>query len=84
MEQNIINPNVKKKQNEKIRMIKAKYYSKIRSVFGKTLGHEGDVYNKIDDIEKIIRECEKELSQFKKEEHKKVHVQTFENFLNKE
>ena len=78
------NKQVQNRQNQKIRIIKAKYYSKIRSVFDKSLGHDGDVYNKIEDIEKIIKECEKELSQFKKEEHQKVHVQTFENFLNKE
>ena len=78
------NKQVQNRQNQKIRIIKAKYYSKIRSVFDKTLGRDGDVYNKIEDIEKIIKECEKELSQLKKEEHQKVHVQTFENFLNKE
>ena len=71
------------KENIKIRSIKAKYYSKIRSIFDKSLGHDGDVYNKIDEIEKCIKECEKELSLFKKEQVQKNHIQTFENFLNK-
>ena len=72
----------KNKQNIRIRAIKAKYYSKIRSLFDKSLGKDGDVYNKIEEIEKCIKECEKELIQFKNDEHKKVHVQTFESFLN--
>lgn len=74
----------KNKQNERIRAIKAKYYSKIRSLFDKSLGREGDAYSKIDGIEKCIKECEKELSQFKRDEHKKnqIHVQTFESFNN--
>ena len=40
----------KNKQNIRIRAIKAKYYSKIRSLFDKSLGKDGDVYNKIEEI----------------------------------
>lgn len=70
----------KNRENIKIRAIKSKYYSKIRSIFDKSLGIDGDVFNKIDDIEKCIKECDKELSNFKNTQVRKTHVQTFENF----
>jgi len=74
----------KNRQNERIKSIKAKYYSKIKSIFDKSLGKEGDVYNKIDDIQKCIKECDNELSLFRKEQQKtnQIHIQTFESFNN--
>lgn len=70
------------RQNEKIKSIKAKYYSKIKSIFDKSLGKDGDVYNKIDDIQKCIKECDKEIYQLKIDDNRKnqIHIQTFENF----
>jgi hypothetical protein len=72
----------KNTQNNKIRTIKAKYYSKIKSIFDKSLGIDGDIYNKIDEIGQCIKECQKELSEFNTTQIQKNHVQTFENFLN--
>lgn len=70
------------RQNDKIKLIKAKYFSKIKSIFDKSLGKDGDVYNKIDDIQKCIKDCDSEIYQLKLDDNKKnqIHIQTFENF----
>ena len=72
----------KNKQNQKIHMIKSKYFSKIKNIFEKSLGIDGDVYNKIDEIGKCVKDCQKEISDFNKYQIQKNHIQTFENFLN--
>jgi len=70
--------NKKLRQDDRIRRIKAKYYSKIKSLFDKSLGKEGDVFTKIEDIDNLIKECEKEIRLYKNEHP--VHIQTFESF----
>ena len=70
--------NKKKIQDDRIRRIKARYYSKIKSLFDKSLGYDGDVYTKIDEIDNLIRECEKEIRTYKNEHP--VYIKTFENF----
>lgn len=70
-----------KKQNIRIRAIKAKYYTKIKSLFDKSLGDTGTVDDKIDDIEECIKECEKELLEYKRG-NMVQYIQTYENFLN--
>ncbi|MFA5586232.1 MAG: hypothetical protein WDA02_06755 [Saccharofermentanales bacterium] len=68
----------KKIQDQRVRNIKAKYYSKIKSLFNKSLGKDGDVFSKIDDIDDLIKECEKEIRLYKNEQP--THIQTFESF----
>ena len=71
--------NKKKIQEQRVRNIKAKYYSRIKSLFNKSLGKEGDVFSKIDEIDNLIRECEKEIRLYKNEHP--THIQTFESFI---
>lgn len=68
----------KKIQDQRVRNIKAKYYSKIKSLFNKSLGKDGDVFSKIDDIDDLIKECEKEIRLYRNEHP--THIQTFESF----
>ena len=70
--------NKKRRQEERIRGIKSKYYSKIKSIFDKSLGKEGDVFTKIENIDNLIKECEKEIRLYKNDHP--VHIQTFESF----
>ncbi|MDY0268758.1 hypothetical protein [Trichloromonas sp.] len=70
--------NKKKIQEQRIRNIKSKYYSRIKSLFNKSLGKDGDVFSKIDEIDNLIKECEKEIRLYKNEHPS--HIQTFESF----
>lgn len=70
--------NKKNIQDQRIRNIKAKYYTKIKSVVNSSLGKEGDFFNKVDEIDNLIKECEKEIRLFRNDHP--THIQTFESF----